>query len=357
MEFKEFCEQISGQVKDYLPSRFANAEVSISTVKKNNGVQFQGLQIRLPGQSAEPTIYLEGFYREFQRGVSMKDILKEIADLRVEKDIPKQIEVNDLLNFDKVKNNIVFEVVGAEANKERLTEIPHKTVQDMAYTYRIMIGKIDENANATIQITNEIMEQLGVDKDTLHELAIKNTPQLLAPKFSSIGETLKKLFENNTYGADDLEMQEFIEFLNSPEAEGSVPMYVLTNEINVKGAAALFYPGMKEWIGEQVAGDYFVLPSSLHEVIIVPDNGEMDFHELREMVREINITQLSPDEVLTNEVYYYDRESGQLCKAAEKEKVKNKLVEQMKENIQKDLHSQDKKRKPVRKDKGINIER
>lgn len=355
MEFKEFCEQISGQVKDYLPSRFANAEVSISTVEKNNGVQFQGLQIRLPEQNADPTIYLEGFYQEFQRGASMKDILKEIADLRVEKDIPKQIEVNDLLNFDKVKNNIVFEVVGAEANKERLTEIPHKTVHDMAYTYRIMIGQIGENANATIQITNGIMEQLGVDKDTLHELSIKNTPQMLAPKFNSMGETLKELFANN--GAADPEMQKFIEFLNSPEAEGIVPMYVLTNEINVKGAAALFYPGMQEWIGEQVAGDYFVLPSSLHEVIIVPDNGEMDFRELREMVQEINTTQLSPDEVLTNEVYYYDRESGQLCKAAEKGKVKNKLVEHMKENIQKDLHSQDKRRKPVRKDKGISIER
>lgn len=356
MEFKEFCNQILGQVKDYLPSKFANAEVNISTIEKNNGVQLQALRIRLPEQNAEPTIYLEGFYQEFQRGGSMKNILKEIAELRVERDIPKQIRVEDLLNFEKIKNNIVFEVVGAEANKERLTEIPHQKIHDMAYTYRIMIGQIGENANATIQITNKIMKEWGVNKGTLHNLAIKNTPQILVPKFSSMEETLKGLFANDPYSAADPEIQEFMEFLNSPE-EGRVPMYVLTNKTNVKGAAALFYPGMKEWIGEQVAGDYFVLPSSLHEVIIVPDNGEMDVFELKDMVQEVNNTQVLPDEVLTNEVYFYDRESGQLCKATEKEKAKNKVAEHGKEKAQKAVQSQKKKQKPVKKDKGISIER
>lgn len=304
MEYKEFCEQVSGQVKDYLPSGYANVEVSISTVEKNNGVKLKALHIRVPEQNIEPTIYLEGFYQKFQRGTSMEEILKDIANLRVRHEIPKQIEVRDLLNFEKAKNNIVFEIVGAEANQERLLELPHKLTHDMAYTYRIMLGQIDSDTNATIQITNEIMENWEMDSDSLHNLAVKNTPKILGAELFSMKETLIRLYSQSPGMVED-EMQEFMEFINSAESEGLIPMYVLTNTTNVKGAAVLFYPNMLEWLGTQMKGNYFVLPSSVHEVIIVPDNGEMDFRELKEMVQEINLTQLAPDEVLTNEVYYY----------------------------------------------------
>lgn len=98
----------------------------------------------------------------------------------------------------------------------------------------------------------------------------------------------------------------------------ALPMYVLTNDRTLNGAAALFYPGVQEMVAEKMQGDYFVLPSSVHEVLIVPDDGNMDFKELREMVKEVNGTQVQPDEVLTGEVYSYDRQNKKLMVAEER---------------------------------------
>ena len=100
---------------------------------------------------------------------------------------------------------------------------------------------------------------------------------------------------------------------------GKPHMYVLTNEQKTNGATALFYPEIQKEIADKLHGEYFVLPSSIHEVLIVPDTGEWDYHVLKEMVRDVNGTHVAPDEILTGQVYAYDKDIGKEILAEERE--------------------------------------
>ena len=96
------------------------------------------------------------------------------------------------------------------------------------------------------------------------------------------------------------------------EDEKQDVMYVLTNSLRNYGAACLFYPHVLEMVGEMLKEDYYVLPSSVHEVIIVPESKALDADEMSEMVVEINETQVEPEEVLSDHAYFYQRDSKKL---------------------------------------------
>ena len=97
---------------------------------------------------------------------------------------------------------------------------------------------------------------------------------------------------------------------NTSERDG---MYILSNTLRSYGAACIAYPHILEMIGEILQRDYYVLPSSVHEVVIVPYSSGLDIRELDEMVREINVTQVAEEEVLSSHAYLYRRSTGALC--------------------------------------------
>lgn len=274
-------------------------------------------------------------YQEYEAGRPMEDIMETIGGLREANDVEKDISITDMFDFEQVKDSIVFRVVGAEENQSRIQNMPHRIEHDMALIYQIMMQKT-EYGMASIQITNDMMGTLGVDEKTLHEVAMKNTPREFPMTFQSMNEVIKEIMRKDFMGinldelSDEDGMKSFLEAIfeegMADMEQDAPPMYVLTNESKLNGAAVLFYPEIQEKIAEQLGGDYFVLPSSVHEVLIVPDQGILEYQELKDMVNDVNNTQVPPDEVLTGEVYSYDKESRQLMFASEK-KERNQAVE------------------------------
>lgn len=274
-------------------------------------------------------------YQEYEAGRPMEDIMETIGGLRETNDVEKDISITDMFDFEQVKDSIVFRVVGAEENQSRIQNMPHRIEHDMALIYQIMMQKT-EYGMASIQITNDLMGTLGVDETTLHEVAMKNTPREFPMTFQSMNEVIKEIMRKDFMGinldelSDEDGMKSFLEALfeegMADMEQDAPPMYVLTNESKLNGAAVLFYPEIQEKIAEQLGGDYFVLPSSVHEVLIVPDQGILEYQELKGMVNDVNNTQVPPDEVLTGEVYSYDKESRQLMFASEK-KERSQAVE------------------------------
>ena len=111
----------------------------------------------------------------------------------------------------------------------------------------------------------------------------------------------------------DLE-DEFSDVMHEQEDEdGRIPMYVLSNKEKTMGAACILYDSILTLIGERLQDDFYILPSSIHECIVVPMNITTTKKELQEMVREINATQVIPEEVLSDEVYTYTREIHRLA--------------------------------------------
>lgn len=113
--------------------------------------------------------------------------------------------------------------------------------------------------------------------------------------------------------------------MDSMGIDDSNPMTVVSNDQSINGAAVMFYPGQMDKIAEQMQGDYFVLPSSVHEMLVIPDTGDFQHEELKAMVTEINATQVEPKDRLTDEVYHYDSKDRVFEKAdkfADRQKVK-----------------------------------
>ena len=140
----------------------------------------------------------------------------------------------------------------------------------------------------SIKITNELLDKYGVSKEELHKAAMQNS---------------EKIFPAKYYKTNDL-----------------VPFNILTNEIGYLGAAALFYPNQMEKIAASLGGNYFVLPSSIHEVLVLPDDGNLNYMELEQMVKEVNETTVDRKDQLSNNVYYYDSKERIFSSAAEHEK-------------------------------------
>ena len=107
---------VLAEIKSFLPAKYAEAEVRIQTVVKNNDQKLDGLSIVLPGVNIAPTIYLNSFWKEYEAGKNMEDILEQIAEIRVEHEVTNDFDINEISNFERVKERITCRLVNAEQN-------------------------------------------------------------------------------------------------------------------------------------------------------------------------------------------------------------------------------------------------
>lgn len=202
-------------------------------------------------------------------------------------------------DFEDIKDKLFIRICGVGINEEDLSVLANTKINNLAITYNVLIDKLTDNPPIkSIKITNELLDKYGVSKEELHKAAIQNS---------------EKIFPAKYYKTNDL-----------------VPFNILTNEIGCLGAAALFYPNQMEKIAASLGGNYFVLPSSIHEVLVLPDYGNLNYIELEQMVKEINKTTVDRKDQLSNDVYYYDSKERLFSLASEHEKrsknIDNKSV-------------------------------
>ena len=178
-----------------------------------------------------------------------------------------------------------------------LKDVPYEKKEDLALTYHILVEQ-EAGGISSAMITNSIMKIYGIDQEQLHKDAIENSPKILPAKVMSVGSMLLNSLEKDGEDVD-------VNIRSALEGESSSMLTIVTNEVGIEGAATLFYPELMEKLSDQF-GDYFILPSSIHETLILPDDGFMSVTMLKNMVTEINETQVMENERLTNEVYHYD---------------------------------------------------
>jgi hypothetical protein len=168
-------------------------------------------------------------------------------------------------------------------------------------------GQTDgEDTYASVQITNEHMDMWGIDEGVLYEIAMDNTVKNLRPQCRTIREAILGIVrKQEPDGCSE-------EFLMLEQEVEEVPMYVLSNHNHYYGAAAIYYPGLLQQLGEKIGSDLLILPSSVHEVMILPVSGDENYQELNTMIAEINRTQIAPEEVLADHLYYYDKEKDEM---------------------------------------------
>lgn len=295
-----FTEIIKSEIEKIYNSK---CKVDVLNVAKNNGLHLTGITIRNRESNMAPTIYLDGYFADYKDGRTMENICKEIVQVYEKNKIQKNFSLEQVTDFKNVKDRICFKLVNREKNAELLADAPYVEYQDLAVIFYVLVSK-DKSSIASITIRNAlIMDTWGVDVDTLYRLAKENTQRLFRGRVSSMMKMMAEIIDES---ADRLDVEMVEAFFDMDVYEDSAfPMYVATNVSELNGACILLYDGVLKKFAEKIDGDFYILPSSVHEVIFVPANGDMDARYLIQMVKEINATEVSPDEVLSDNVYMY----------------------------------------------------
>ena len=285
MNFREFINVVKKEIKNQLPS---GVTLSICGAKKNNAVEKSGLMFAQGNEELSQTIYLEEYYQRFQKEEDLTAIVDSLLKCYENIRVPSIVRIEDFAEYSKIKDKIVYRLINAKKNQELLEGVPHETFLDLAIVYYVLVA-VGEGKSEVILIREKQRKAWGVTIRNLQESAQANTEKSADVEFRNMNEVMQEL-------------------MGEEEEDGikEEPMYVLTNRMRIYGASTLLYDGIFERIAKEMKGAFYVLPSSIHEVIIVPEMEGVKLVELKDMVVEINRTQVAPDEVLSNNVYYYN---------------------------------------------------
>lgn len=290
MSIKEFAEAVRKELE-----RTTGKEVQLREVVKNNGVVLHGISILETDINVSPTIYVEHFFEEFERDGRLEVIAEHIWEIYQRDRLPASFDITWFKSFENVRDKVAYKLVNFERNKELLKQVPHEKYLDLAKVYYVVV-ETEEVGRGSILVFNTHLELWGITAEQLKEAATENTPKLLPVQFGGIYDVLKLMMGEETL----LDYEDCIEDCH---------MYVATNTSKTFGASVLCYEGVMREFAKKLETDFYILPSSIHETIIVFPKGEDDAPALREMVYMVNRTNLSPEEVLSDSVYYYSREN------------------------------------------------
>lgn len=291
MEYKEFVEYIKMNA-GYIAGEGGN--ITINHVIKNNGCEMDGLVIMEKGKDIAPTIYLDSFYELYTNGENIKNIIRQIEVIYEQNKNNVTFDVNILKHFDTIKDKIVYKVVNYRSNEKLLEQVPHKRILDLAVVFYCLLDN-EYGRSATALIYNKNLKNWNVTIDDVYKAALKNTPDLLHSKISSMAALFEKCGVN--VDGEEVDLKDYV----------PSDMYVLTNESKLNGAACILYENVLYDFAQKLGADLYILPSSVHEVILLPKLSMFEKDELVNMVKEVNTEGVAADEVLSDHVYEYNR--------------------------------------------------
>ena len=306
---QNFIDYVKSHIKEYLPTEYQNAVISINEVTKSNDRMLTGLTILLPGEQAAPTIYLEALAEQVERGMPLDTAMKQIAQIQLENYSRVPLNISMLENYEAVRPMLAVQMCDPETNQEYLKGKPYTSCGELAAYYRIQVAA-DEEGTASVAVTESMMQMWGITKEQLHKDAMQaahaRSPVCLYDMEEVMAESIFSVKPENLFNREE------------PLDIGMIPIYILTNQEKLNGASVSVQEGVLEKVAELLGINFYVLPSSIHELLILPDNGSMQLSELEAMVREVNATQVAPEDRLSDKVQYYDRETKLLQRGQEK---------------------------------------
>lgn len=308
MDFEEFRKRVLEEFLDYMPERYYDCKLVEHKVNKVNE-ELTGIIItpkEKKGSFIAPTFYLERMYDQYLEEGNFERTMANQAKY-LEESIKSVPSIPDLSNLSRYKDKVIFQLISKDMNEALIDKCPHRDFEDLSVIYRA-ITHVDGHGLSGFLITNEVASSAGWDEPELFECAKKNTPHMLPFMVERIEQTLMRLISRNS-GNDKNINEEFPGFNMVPNNER---VYIVTNSIGYFGADALLYPDVIKRAADIIGTDCYVLPSSIHDLIILSSEFYNGQNKLLDLVRETNLTQVAPKERLSDSIYYYSRENNQI---------------------------------------------
>ncbi|MCR4896050.1 MAG: DUF5688 family protein [Lachnospiraceae bacterium] len=291
MNINEFTDKVVKAAQEVLGDEY---RVCAKEVLKNNDTLLHGVMISGKDTRITPTIYVDNFLPQYEDGMPFGDIMSKIIGAFREGERKTDIDLSFFSEFDKVKDRICYRLLAVERNRELLEMVPYIPFLDLAIVFYYALDS-ETLGNASIMIRYEHMDMWETDVSTLMKLASENTPRLFPAGCKSLLEVLKEMLQERY-----------------PYGDEEIPMLVASNETRLQGASVILYPDFLEDVAGRNEANLFVIPSSVHEVLLLPDRGNLSSEMLRDLIRSVNSTSVDPVEVLSDNLYYFDRSEKQV---------------------------------------------
>lgn len=313
MTKEEFYENTRSYILGVLPGKYSGWEVEIRDCKNQEGV-YKGMIFKPTEKSSQPLVLpvfnLDSLYDRYGRMELMDGLIsmaEEIEYVLVRNDMSDmEVEefLKDIYSYDNIKKNLYVSVMSV-ARQQDMKDALYLMRGEIPLQARILLKEFDEFDSITtssIEVNQKLLEIWNLPFEQVMEDALNNTERLMPTKIMHIGDSLRELMSDEMY-------EEAMDGRTAPA------MYVVTNNGNNHGAANLFLPGMMEKIAEQLGDSYFVLPSSVHETLVIPAETHAGVEELKEIVAQVNKMQLPLKEQLSYNVYFYDADTKNFSNA------------------------------------------
>lgn len=298
MKYKDFSAEVKQSVQEKVGKGY---EVIIRQVSKNNGVILDGLSIGRRQDTFAPVVYLQPYYEQLGSNMTFDEIVNDIISIyKKYMGISMRNTAEALTVFNHVKDKVVFKLIQAETNRELLAEIPSIPFLDMAIVFYLLLDKREEG-QMTALIHNNHLEVWNTTAEELYQLAKINAPKLLPARLRTMEEVM---FEIPMGQFTEIEEGDVISGV-SEEIQGKPALYVFTNQNGVNGAACILYDGYLEEFAKKKETDILILPSSIHEVLLITDNGILNYGDLEDIVKHINKNDVPVEDVLSDRIYRY----------------------------------------------------
>lgn len=294
MDYETFKQEFAEDIKEKLSQRgYGEVMTSFHNIEKTNQ-NYEAISVVQAGSNVGVNYNIENAFGSYEHSGDYEGVLASATGaIASGLDQIPVVDVNALMNYEVMKEKLSVEVISADANEELLSKVPHDRIEDLAVVYRFIMES-NEDGRASILVNNDLIERMGVTHEQLRADALENSPEIRPVVIQGMNEVMKEMMGPEAY-----------EMFGIPDDTEEM-MFIATVPDKNSGAGVLAYQDFMDQAAEKIGGDFYVIPSSIHEILLVPDNGEVQAEALKEMVQEVNATDVSPEEKLSDNVYHYD---------------------------------------------------
>jgi antirestriction protein len=294
MDYETFKQEFAEDIKEKLSQKgYGEVETNFHNIEKTNQ-NYEAISVVPAGGNIGVNYNIENAFASYEHSGDYEGVLASAAGaIASGLDQVPVVNVNALMNYEIMKEKLSVEVISAEVNEELLAKVPHDRIEDLAVVYRFIMES-NEDGRASILVNNDLIERMGVTHEQLRADALENSPEIRPAVIQGMNEVMKEMMGPEAY-----------EMFGIPDDTEEM-MFIATVPDKNSGAGVLAYQDFMDQAAEKIGGDFFILPSSIHEILLVPDDGQKGADELKAMVMDVNATQVSPEERLSDNVYHYD---------------------------------------------------
>ena len=294
MDYETFKMKLSQDIYQTLcDSGMENVTMRFQNIEKLNQ-NYESLTVIPENGVFGATLNLETAFAEYSRNGDYKNVLDKSVDVVLAGiDRMPTVDLENLLNYEAMKKTLAIDIISAERNETLLQKVPHELMEDMVAVYRFVLNN-SEAGRETVLVTKDMLNNMGITEEQLMSDAKEIAPKIRPVVIQGMNEVMKEKMGEEEFEKIDL------------PNKGNEILFLASVPDGICGAGVLAYPNFMEQAADIIGGDFFILPSSIHEVLLVPDDGSWSARALKALVENVNETEVRPEEKLTDSVYHYD---------------------------------------------------